>query len=99
MSPLLFLQLANILFAKELGKRLFRTGVTTYSLHPGVVRTELSRHGLVADSPRMRLPMTIVYTFLGRHCGKPLIYKIILHFLGNFQHSTKYESELTNFRR
>ena len=66
--PLIILfQLANVLFAKELGKRLFRTGVTTYSLHPGVVRTELSRHGLLADSPRLRLPMTLVYTFLGRH--------------------------------
>merc|ERR1719322_600714 len=58
-------KLANILFAKELGKRLFGSGVTTYSLHPGLVRTELSRHGLLADSPRLRLPMTIVYTLLG----------------------------------
>ncbi|XP_066998214.2 retinol dehydrogenase 11 [Anabrus simplex] len=37
-------KLANVLFAKELGERLKGTGVTTYSLHPGVVATELSRH-------------------------------------------------------
>ncbi|XP_049781160.1 retinol dehydrogenase 13-like isoform X1 [Schistocerca cancellata] len=43
-------KLANILFTKELGKRLevvrnpIGTGVTAYSLHPGVVATELSRH-------------------------------------------------------
>ncbi|KAK7868685.1 hypothetical protein R5R35_006976 [Gryllus longicercus] len=37
-------KLANVLFAKELGKRLEGSGVTSYSLHPGVVNTELSRH-------------------------------------------------------
>lgn len=34
-------KLANILFAKELAKRLEGTGVTTYAVHPGVVRTEM----------------------------------------------------------
>lgn len=37
-------KLANILFTKELAQRLKGTGVTVYALHPGVVRTELSRH-------------------------------------------------------
>ena len=37
-------KLANILFTRELAKRLDGTGVTTYSLHPGVVLTELGRH-------------------------------------------------------
>ncbi|XKL62298.1 hypothetical protein PGB90_002131 [Kerria lacca] len=35
---------ANILFAKELGKRLQGTGVTAYSVHPGVINTELGRY-------------------------------------------------------
>ncbi|GFG35420.1 hypothetical protein Cfor_07746 [Coptotermes formosanus] len=37
-------KLANVLFSSELGKRLQGTGVTTYALHPGVVRTELTRN-------------------------------------------------------
>jgi len=36
-------KLANILFSHQLAKKLANTGVTTYSLHPGVVRTELTR--------------------------------------------------------
>ncbi|XP_065809141.1 retinol dehydrogenase 13 [Labrus bergylta] len=37
-------KLANVLFCRELAARLQGTGVTAYSLHPGVIRTELSRH-------------------------------------------------------
>ena len=37
-------KLANILFARELTKRLEGTGVTANSLHPGAIKTELSRH-------------------------------------------------------
>ncbi|XP_013865873.1 retinol dehydrogenase 13 [Austrofundulus limnaeus] len=37
-------KLANVLFARELAARLQGTGVTVYSLHPGVIRTELGRH-------------------------------------------------------
>jgi len=36
-------KLANILFSAELGRRLSGSGVTTYSLHPGVVATEVWR--------------------------------------------------------
>lgn len=35
---------ANILFTKELEKRLKNTGIITVSLHPGAVRTELTRY-------------------------------------------------------
>jgi retinol dehydrogenase-12 len=36
-------KLANVLFAAELGRRLRGTGVTTYSLHPGVVASDVWR--------------------------------------------------------
>lgn len=37
-------KMANILFAKELAKRLAGTGKTANALHPGVIRTNLARH-------------------------------------------------------
>ncbi|XP_018418278.1 PREDICTED: retinol dehydrogenase 14 isoform X4 [Nanorana parkeri] len=37
-------KLANILFTRELARRLEGTGVTVNSLHPGIVRTNLGRH-------------------------------------------------------
>ncbi|KAJ8366802.1 hypothetical protein AAFF_G00342100, partial [Aldrovandia affinis] len=37
-------KLCNVLFTHELAKRLQGTNVTCYSVHPGVVRTELSRN-------------------------------------------------------
>ncbi|XP_037714196.1 retinol dehydrogenase 13-like [Drosophila subpulchrella] len=37
-------KLANVLFTRELAKRLEGTGVTTNSLHPGAVDTELTRN-------------------------------------------------------
>lgn len=47
-------KLANVLFTRELAKRLEGTGVTVNSLHPGVVQTELMRH------------MKFANTFIGR---------------------------------
>ncbi|KAM6900802.1 retinol dehydrogenase 12, like [Xenentodon cancila] len=37
-------KLANVLFTRSLAKRLEGSDVTTYSLHPGVVQTDLWRH-------------------------------------------------------
>ncbi|XP_076353857.1 retinol dehydrogenase 11-like [Tachypleus tridentatus] len=37
-------KLANILFTRILANRLAKTGVTTYSLHPGLVCTDIFRH-------------------------------------------------------
>jgi len=36
-------KLANVLFSAELGRKLAGSGVTTYSLHPGVVATDIWR--------------------------------------------------------
>eukprot|EP01121_Diplochlamys_sp_Union-15-3_P013525 TRINITY_DN4204_c0_g1_i12.p1 TRINITY_DN4204_c0_g1~~TRINITY_DN4204_c0_g1_i12.p1 ORF type:complete len:163 (-),score=24.40 TRINITY_DN4204_c0_g1_i12:334-822(-) len=36
-------KLANVLFSRELNERLKGTGVSSYSLHPGVIPTELGR--------------------------------------------------------
>ena len=37
-------KLANLLFSRELSRRLSGTGVTTYCLHPGVIATDLGRY-------------------------------------------------------
>ena len=37
-------KLANLLFAKELAERMKGTGVTAYSCHPGIIKTDLSRY-------------------------------------------------------
>ena len=37
-------KLANIMFARELAKRVAGTGITVCSLHPGTVHTELPRY-------------------------------------------------------
>ncbi|XP_073703360.1 retinol dehydrogenase 12 [Garra rufa] len=46
-SPLLSYKqskLANVLFSRELARRIKGTGVSSFCLHPGVIRTELDRH-------------------------------------------------------
>ncbi|KAM8833413.1 dehydrogenase/reductase SDR family member 13-like [Synchiropus picturatus] len=37
-------KLCNVLFTRELARRLRGSDVTCYSVHPGIVRTQLSRH-------------------------------------------------------
>ncbi|XP_028297973.1 retinol dehydrogenase 13 [Gouania willdenowi] len=37
-------KLANVLFSRELARRLKGSGVSSFSVHPGVIRTELGRH-------------------------------------------------------
>ncbi|CAL8249786.1 unnamed protein product [Boreogadus saida] len=59
-------KLANVLFSRELARRMKGTGVTAYSLHPGVIRTELGRHveswfpllGVLLRAPSMLLMKT-----------------------------------------
>ena len=37
-------KLANVMFVRELAKRLIGTGVTVYAIHPGAINTELARY-------------------------------------------------------
>lgn len=43
-------KLANVLFTKELADRLKGTGVSVFSVHPGIVNTEITRHMGIANS-------------------------------------------------
>ncbi|XP_051004276.1 retinol dehydrogenase 11-like [Acomys russatus] len=51
-------KLANILFTQELARRLKGSGVTTYSVHPGTIYSELAR-----NTPLLRL-LWQVFNFL-----------------------------------
>ncbi len=50
-------KLANVLHAQELSRRLIGTGVTTYSLHPGVVASDVWRNVPWPIRPLMKLRM------------------------------------------
>ncbi len=50
-------KLANVLHAQELGRRLEGTGVTTYSLHPGVIASDIWRQVPWPIRPLMKLRM------------------------------------------
>jgi NAD(P)-dependent dehydrogenase (short-subunit alcohol dehydrogenase family) len=54
-------KLANVLFSRELAKRLEGTSVTVCSLHPGSVRTELARH--VTSSLWLGIVYVLAYPF------------------------------------
>ncbi|XP_014209845.1 retinol dehydrogenase 11-like [Copidosoma floridanum] len=60
-------KLANILFTKELARKLKEAGidgVNTYTLHPGVIATELGRHLDRAFFPGLRLMMKLWRPFI-----------------------------------
>jgi len=50
-------KLANVLHAAELGRRLHDSGVTTYSLHPGVIASDVWRQVPWPIRPLMKLRM------------------------------------------
>lgn len=56
-------KLANILFQQELTKRLRGTNVSTYSLHPGVVNSDIARHVGAKFGPLKPLIKPIMYFF------------------------------------
>ncbi|XP_017958897.1 retinol dehydrogenase 12-like [Drosophila navojoa] len=58
-------KLANILFTRELAKRLEGTGVTVNALHPGVVDTELGRHMKILNGTFGRIVIrSLLWPFL-----------------------------------
>ena len=58
-------KLANILFAKEFGKRFSNKGIRTYSVHPGAVITELGRD-IKQKLPSFLVPVTDYLASLGK---------------------------------
>lgn len=83
--------MANVLFSRELSKRLEGTGVTSNSLHPGAVETELSRHlsivkvialpfKVFVKTPKSGAQTSIM---LGMHTFKCIIFVIIFHKMYN----------------
>lgn len=65
-------KLANILFTRELSKKLEGTGVTANSLHPGVVRTELWRHMFDKKSFWRRAAETLLTPIISLSFKTPL---------------------------
>jgi len=65
-------KLANILFTRELARRLDGTGVTANCLHPGVVRTGFGRDA----RPLMRVGITIARPFMlsPERCADTIVY-------------------------
>lgn len=59
-------KLANILFSNELATKLKGTGVNVYSLHPGVVQTELGRHLNSAYFPGVRAVVRAALHFFSK---------------------------------
>lgn len=61
-------KLANLMYARELAKYLNGTGVTVYSLHPGVITTELSRYMepvMQQDAEQQGLAMSLLLKLFG----------------------------------
>eukprot|EP01026_Neomeris_dumetosa_P063775 TRINITY_DN6059_c1_g1_i1.p1 TRINITY_DN6059_c1_g1~~TRINITY_DN6059_c1_g1_i1.p1 ORF type:complete len:314 (-),score=35.87 TRINITY_DN6059_c1_g1_i1:252-1193(-) len=57
-------KLANILFANQLAKILEGSSVNAYSLHPGVINTNLSRYMGVMGMLYRMLPMATIFSFM-----------------------------------
>ena len=57
-------KLANILFSQELARRLEGTGINVYSLHPGVIATELGRHIKDSMGPVVAFLLVFLYPFI-----------------------------------
>ncbi|XP_067867656.1 retinol dehydrogenase 12-like [Heterodontus francisci] len=82
-------KLANIMFTRELARKLQGTDVLVFTLHPGVVRTELSRHLNIAA--RVGLAMLRPFTKSPSNGAETTIYCAVAH--GLEQESGQYFSD------
>ena len=57
-------KLCNVIFTRVLAKLLENTGVTAYSLHPGVVRTELGRYFVDLHGKWYRIVGILMYPLI-----------------------------------
>lgn len=71
-------KVANVMFTRELAKRLGETNVTVYAIHPGSVNTELSRHIQKLFGGIFKVPFNSTLTFVY------LVFPVLL-IVANFQ--------------
>lgn len=70
-------KLANILFTREMAKRLRGTGVTCNAVHPGVVKTELGRYMIQSHVRRVIQPF-LYFAFKTPRSGAQTTLKVAL---------------------
>nr|CAD7414068.1 unnamed protein product [Timema poppensis] len=81
-------KLANILFTRELARRLQGTGVTVNAVHPGIVDTELTRHMSFFNSTLSALllkPFVWLFIKSPRQGAQTTLYAVLDE---NLQHKT-----------
>lgn len=73
-------KLANVLFTRELAKRLQGTGVTTNAVHPGIVDSDITRHTGSITKMLMFLLKPFVWPFIkSPHQGAQAVLHVALH--------------------
>ncbi|XP_043278014.1 retinol dehydrogenase 13-like [Venturia canescens] len=79
-------KLANVLFTKELSKRLAGTGVAAFAVHPGLVETEITRHMSFFNSTLGAIllkPLFWLFVKPPKHGAQPVIHAALAPKLKN----------------
>ncbi|XP_074655109.1 retinol dehydrogenase 12-like [Tubulanus polymorphus] len=83
-------KLANMLFTRELARRTKGLGVTTYAVHPGVVRTEIGRYMTILKQPIIKylifpllLPIQWIFLKNPRQGAQTIIHCALAEELAN----------------
>lgn len=93
-------KLANILFTKELAKRLEGSGVTANAVHPGIVDTEITRHMSFANSYLASVlirPLIWMFVKSPRQGAQTVLYAALSPDLNNV--SGKYFRNYNNMKK